>query len=162
MSREDASLTDLARGVVPTLADACAVHLVRGAGGFELAVLEHQDPAWCAKIQEIVRRWPIRRGSVRGAAAAFHAMEPLLVPRLPAALLLSYAVDEAHGRALVDLGLSSAIVVPIVVEGQPRGTITLLAVESKREYGDAEVELARSLGARAATILARAGSDAPA
>jgi signal transduction histidine kinase len=57
--------------------------------------------------------------------------------------------DPAQIAMLVDLGLHSAIIVPLTARGRVQGAITLLMSDSQRVYQQSDLEVAVELGRRA-------------
>ena len=155
-ARLHSSLAELAERAVPVMADHCAIHLVGADGGLALAIHIHSDPRRCDQIRELTTRWPLRPGSMRGIAAAFHAVEPFLVPLISRQMLSMYALDDDHARALWALDMRSAIFVPLVVDAKACGVLTLLMADSGRDYGPDDLEPARELAARMSQAVAQA------
>ena len=61
--------------------------------------------------------------------------EPELYPEIPDEMLVAGAVDEEHLRIIREVGIRSAIVVPLVAHDRTLGAVTLIAAESGRRYG---------------------------
>src|SRR4029079_1888016 len=79
--------------------------------------------------------------------------EPELYPEIPDELLVAGAVDEDHLRIIREVGIRSAIVVPLVAHDRVLGALTLIAAESGRRYGHADLALALELARRAALAM---------
>ena len=65
-------------------------------------------------------------------------------------MLAAGAVDAEHLRIIREVGIRSAIVVPLIAHERTLGTLTLIAAESGRRYDDADLDLAMELARRAA------------
>ncbi len=65
-------------------------------------------------------------------------------------MLVAGAIDEEHLHISRELGLRSAIVVPLATIGAPFGTLTLVSAESRRRYTSDDLVLAGELARRAA------------
>ncbi len=74
------------------------------------------------------------------------------------ALLRGEPNAAAHADALLQLGLTSAICVPLVAQGRTTGVLTLVSTSVHRRYSEDDLPLARELATRAATALAKAQS----
>ena len=72
------------------------------------------------------------------------------VPNATVMLIEGADRDEEHREMLRGLGLRSYIVVPLLARGRSLGAISLVAAESGRVYGTADLEFARELARRAA------------
>jgi len=80
-------------------------------------------------------------------------------------MLEAGTVDDEHRRIMRELGLKSAMVVPLITGNRTLGVLTLVTAESGRRYTDADLALAMHLAKRAAIAvdnarLHRAEADA--
>jgi signal transduction histidine kinase len=73
-----------------------------------------------------------------------------LYTEIPQEMVEAGARDEEHLRIIRELGIKSAIVVPLIAHGRTLGALTLVASESGRRYGQADLEFAIELARRAA------------
>jgi PAS domain S-box-containing protein len=144
------TLNELARLVVPRLADWCAVEIADEFGKLHQLAVAHVDPAKVRWARELNRKYPTDPNSPTGAPKVFRTGRPELYTEIPEELLVATAVDEEHRRILRELGLKSAIVVPLAVHQTTLGVLTLVSAESGRRYTDADMELAMELAHRAA------------
>jgi PAS domain S-box-containing protein len=163
MAREtdpDAALDALARTVVPRLADWCAVDLADDARDARAPIrrvaVAHVDPAKVALAHELAERYPpAQHETETGVPYVLRTGQPQLVAEIPDAMLAASAHDDEHLRLMRALGLTSAIVVPIVVEGRTLGAISLVSAEGRRRYAARDVAHAEQLGRNAAVALER-------
>jgi GAF domain-containing protein len=144
----DTTLRTIAGQVVAGIADACSIDVVDVRGRPQLAVVEHIDPVKRELCLETSRRYPVllRHGQIRQMMAT---RQSVLYPRLADADLVALSVDEDHLRLLREIGLSSALWVPMVSRDRVIGTIGLGITESDRRLGPADLALAEELGRRA-------------
>ncbi|MDF2774511.1 MAG: ATP-binding region ATPase domain protein [Geminicoccaceae bacterium] len=159
------TLNDFARLVVPELADWCSVEIVGGNGELVQLAVAHADPEKVKWARELSRRYPPNPDAATGSPHVIRTGEPELYPEIPDELLVAGAVDEEHLRIIREVGIRSAIVVPLVAHDRTLGALTLIAAESGRRYGHADLALALELARRAAlavdnTRLHRAELDA--
>ena len=145
------ALGDLARLIVPHLADWCAIDLVE-ANGFHKISVAHTDPAKVELARELVRRYPSDPDDAVGASV-LRTGRAELHTGIPAAFLERAAGDDQHRAILRGLGMRSVIVVPLTARGRTHGTLTLVTAESGRIYGDDDVAFATELARRAATAI---------
>jgi signal transduction histidine kinase len=75
---------------------------------------------------------------------------PELVPEITDEMLAASVSDPEYLALLRGLGMRSALLVPLPGDGRPLGVLTLIAAESGRRYGEADLQLARELARRAA------------
>lgn len=145
-----------ARLIVPGLADWCSVDLAAPGGRVELVALAHVDPDKVAHGHELRRRYPPDLSREDGLGQVLRTGEPELYPDIPPELLAGRAVDAEHLELLQSIGFSSALVVPLVIGPRIIGAMTWVTAESRRRYGQEDLELATDLAARAAVAVENA------
>ena len=65
-------------------------------------------------------------------------------------MLVAGAIDDEHLRISRELGLRSAMLVPLTARGHTFGVLTLVSAESRRRYTEEDLALAGELARRAA------------
>ncbi len=144
------TLASVARLAVPTLADWCAIDLLREDGTLQRVEVAHADPSKRQLALELEQRYPPDPAAPTGVRHVLRTGEPELVPEIPEELLIQATRDEEHLRIIRELGLRSYIVVPLIARGRTLGAITLVSAESGRRYGADDLEGAMELALRAA------------
>ena len=144
------TLNDLARLVVPHLADWCVVHVVTEAGETRQVAVAHVDSAKVNEAKELSERYPTDPDAAYGVPNVIRTGKPELHAEVPDELLVSTARNPEHLRLIRALGLQSAMIVPLRVQDRVLGALTLVSSESGRRYGDAELTFAQELARRAA------------
>jgi len=144
------TLANVARLVVPTLADWCAVDVLEEDGSVERLAVEHSDPEKVALAYELQERYPPDPETTRGVRKVLETGEPDMMAEIPEELLDQVAVDSEHRQLMSKLGLRSYMVVPMVARGRSHGTITLVSAESGRRYEETDLRLAEELAQQAA------------
>src|ERR671925_1676762 len=112
--------------------------------------MAHVDPSKIKWAQEIQERYPPDMNASTGVSNVIRTGKSELYSELPDELLVQGAVDEEHLELLRSVGMRSAMIVPLFVRGRTLGTISLIAAESGRTYGSADLALAEELARRAA------------
>ncbi len=142
------TLANLARLVVPRMADWCAIDLADGEGRLKRLAVAHVDPAKVALAHELSRRWPpdpARDPShrvLRGGAAE-------LVEEVPDELLASLASDDEHLAVIRSLGLRSWMIVPLVARQRRLGVLILVNEARSRSFTRDDLACAEDLARRA-------------
>jgi serine phosphatase RsbU (regulator of sigma subunit)/PAS domain-containing protein len=148
------TLNEIARLAVPRLADWCAVQLVSDPqGGFENVAVAHVDPEkvrWALDLQE---RYPPDTDAPTGVPQVIRTGRSELYPEIDEELLRAGAMDAEHLEIIMQLQMSSAMVVPLRARERTLGAITFIFAESNRQYSTHELELAEELGRRAGLAL---------
>ena len=131
------------RLAVPAVADWCVVHLAEPVGGRRLHVAGADGDAGPV-AQALERLAPaLELQSVLPAIDRVKDHQPLLLTDIGPAWIEGF-------QLLRQLAPRSVIVVPMIARGRPIGTLTLLATQPDRRYGDGDLALARDLAQRAA------------
>jgi PAS domain S-box-containing protein len=139
------TLANVGRLAVPAYADWCFVELLRDDGHIERVVMEHVDPAKREFMVEYDRRYPLDPESPIGSPKVIRTGEPELIPEIPDEFLQAAATDAEQLRIMRAVGMVSSMVVPLRVRGTVIGDIALVAAESGRRYGEADLARAQEL-----------------
>lgn len=140
----DETLHELAELAVPRLGDWCAIDLLEHRR-LRLSALAHSEPAKVALAQELRARYGSVMRMRRGAALPGDGF----IPEITDDLLRGLAHDDEHLRALRELELGSAVVVPLQARGQGLGLLALVHAESGRRHSREDYTLAVELARRA-------------
>jgi PAS domain S-box-containing protein len=143
-----ATLERIARLAVPHLADWCSVEVLEEGKLVSLAVA-HVDPARIELAREIHRKYPPDPNAPSGSPNVVRTGRAEIYPDIPDELLVAATVNEEHLKMSRDLGLKSALCVPLLARGRALGALTLIAAESGRCYGAEDLALAEELGRQA-------------
>ena len=157
LARREA-LQRLADYVVPEFADWCVIHLLGEDGRIEPVTVAHTDPAKVAVVRELQARRPVDPDADVGVARVLRTGQAELASRIDADLLRRMRADEETVRLVEDLGLRSAILVPLVARGRTMGVISLIVAEGKWSYGPDDLAFASELASRAALTLDTLGA----
>ncbi|MGH2847932.1 MAG: SpoIIE family protein phosphatase [Thermoleophilaceae bacterium] len=137
---------------VPEVADWCAVD-VPGDGGIERVALAHEDPAMIALAEELAQRYPPDPRSDTGVTAVLRSGRSELYAEVPDELLRAGTRDEEHYRLIKEIGMRSAMIVPMVARGRAVGVLTFVSGPSGRRFDELDLELAEQLALRCGTAL---------
>jgi PAS domain S-box-containing protein len=149
----DSAVRQLARIVVPYLADWCGIQVIDEHGVLQPVEVAHSDPSQVELAWRIMRRGHRARGAPGGSEAAIASGRPTLVRKVTAEMIAEAALDEEHRALLEQLGLRSVITVPLQARGGIRGVVTLGTAESGRTYGEEDVRAAEDIASWAALAL---------
>jgi PAS domain S-box-containing protein len=155
-----ATLKQVAELAVPTIADWSAVDILTPDGSLERLAVAHVDPSKRELAQEWRRRWP---PPPEGPGyQAIRSGLPQLLAEITDAMIEAGTPDPEQRRLAFQLGLRSAMVVPLIVGNVAIGTLSFVTAESGRLYGAQDLILAREIGRRASLAIenARAYTDA--
>lgn len=147
-----ATLRDVARMLVPKLADWCAIDLLKEGGSLERAAVEHVDPE---KVQFAWRLWealPPQPESPTGAFAVIRTRRPELL-EVTDEILVAAITDRELLEAVRRLGLRSSICVPLLARERVLGALTLVTAESANLYQPRDVDFAQEVARRISIAL---------
>ncbi|MBI4511328.1 MAG: GAF domain-containing protein [Deltaproteobacteria bacterium] len=127
---------------VPALADMCVIALVEDDGTLKKASAHHHDPA---------KRGLLERLSI--------APEPRLLPDKPQLVVdlcdfLEHGMNDVLCRAVLrDVGVASAMMVPLMARAKPCGLMCLGRSARMRSFTDRDMPLARDLAHHASLAI---------
>jgi PAS domain S-box-containing protein len=150
------TLQRVAQLAVPQIADWCAVDMLGSQDEIERVAVHHSDSAKLAIAERLAREYPYSLDEPTGVAPVIRSGEPVLATQIDPEGLAAYAHDEHHLELLQQVGMTSAIVVPMLAAGKVSGAITLVTAESGRRLRAQDLELAEELGRRAGVAIENA------
>jgi PAS domain S-box-containing protein len=146
------ALAELARYVVPRLADWCAIDELAPDGSVRRLAVVHRDPAKIAFAHEMAQKYPPQPDAEYGVVAVLRTGKTEWVPDIPDEILVATTVDEEHLALARSLGLTSYAIVPLVARGRILGALTLVS-EAGRRLVPEDLSFAEELARRAAMAL---------
>jgi serine phosphatase RsbU (regulator of sigma subunit) len=146
------TLAQVARLAVPRLADWVTVDILED-GRLQTLAVAHVDPAKVALAERLQQRYPTDPDSPTGAPNVLRTGVSELYPEITDEMLVASARDAEHLRITRELRLRSALVVPLTSHTRVLGAITMIAAESGRRYGLADVAFVEDVARRAAVAI---------
>ncbi|MGH7449410.1 MAG: sensor histidine kinase [Longimicrobiales bacterium] len=144
------TLVALARLAVSRLADWCAIHSIDESGAFVRAAVTHSDPRLDKPLTRLIDtalndRWreTVRSVTKTGKSQIQAALRPDTW----------FDADDADREFLDRVAVGSAMITPLTGRGDVLGAITFFATNGRRDFDQAELELAEELSRRAAIAL---------
>jgi PAS domain S-box-containing protein len=150
------TLERVARMLVPRLADWCGIDLLDEHGDVHQVAVAHVDPAKVEMAHQLRRRYPPDLDAPRGLGAILRGGPAELYAEIPDELIEQAARDEEHRRMIREVGMRSAMAVPMRLADQTLGAITLVSAESGRRFDADDLAFAEDLALRAATAIQNA------
>jgi PAS domain S-box-containing protein len=144
------NLMSVAKLSVNRLADWCAVDIVEENNNFHRVALVHSDPARMEWAHEFQKRFPKSSAAPHGVAHVMRTGKAKIYTDIPDSMLIALAQDAEHFKILQELGLASAMVVPLVARGRTLGAITFASENPSRRYTQEDLNFAEELARRAA------------
>lgn len=147
------TLTNIARLVVPQLADWFSVDLVDAEGRFELAEIEHQDPEKVQWVQAYREKFPIDPDAPTGLPAIVRTGKSELYPEITDDMVVAAARSEEELAIARLIGLRAAMSVPLVARGKIIGVASFVSALPGKTYDEQDLALAEEVGRRAGMAL---------
>lgn len=148
------TLSNVARAMVPAMADWCAIDVLED-GRLRRVAVTHIDPAKVALALDLEKRYPPDPNAPTGVPQVIRTGRSELVAQIPDELLAASARDPEHLELIRALGLNAYIVVPMLAHGQVLGAISLVA-DAPRTFDQRDLEFAEKLSRRASAALENA------
>jgi len=143
----------LARTVVPFLADLCVVYVQQPDGMIERVVVAHREPEVEALLQETNERDVIDPQGPNPVARALRAGAPEVALALSASDAQTRTNSDEQRRAAELLRPQAYIVMPLLARGCTLGAINFVMTEGGRRYTEEDVALAEEIARRAALAI---------
>ncbi|HWQ13417.1 MAG TPA: ATP-binding protein [Roseiflexaceae bacterium] len=143
------TLANLARLVVPALADWCTIDTLDEHGHLRRVGAAHRDPQRTAELWALARHYPIDPQGQHPVARAIRSGEPVVISEARQEQLASISQDEGHIELLSALAPRSVLVAPLRARGRVLGAISL-ASEEPGHYRAGTLAMAEDLAQRAA------------
>ena len=144
------NLMTVAKLAVNRLADWCAVDVVDENNGFHRVALVHRDPSRTEWAREFQKKFSANTAAPHGVAHVMRTGKAKIYTDIPDSMLIALAQDAEHFKILQELGLASAMVVPLVARGRTLGAITFASENPARRYTETDLSFAEDLARRAA------------
>jgi signal transduction histidine kinase len=149
----ESRLVQLAKFVVPTLGDWCAVDILEEDGRFNRLAVVHSDPQKIELAKELEERYPEDPELPTSRWNVLASGKPVLFREITDEMIDAGARDPGHAALIRALGLTSFITVPLIAREAKLGTLTIVMAESGRHYDESDVELAMDLSRKAAIAI---------
>ena len=150
------TLDTVAQLAVPALADWCSVIVRTPDGKLETVAVAHADPERARAARAMMARYPNAPENSTGASGVVATGSSEVYPEIPEQLLAAVARDDTHLAMLRELGMRSAMIVPMRAHGRTLGAISLIAAESGRRYSEKDLPIAEELARRSALAIENA------
>ena len=146
----ETTLDRVAHLAVPDIADWCAVDIWEETGDVRRLAVAHRDPAKEAWARELQERYPTDPYAPHGLYNVLRTGRSELYPEIPEAMLVAAAQDAEHLAIIREVGLRSAMIVPLVTRDRVLGAISFVTAESANNFNEGDLALAEDLARRAA------------
>ncbi|HLI09044.1 MAG TPA: PAS domain S-box protein [Ktedonobacteraceae bacterium] len=147
------TLANIARLIVPRLADWFTVDLLDDGGHFQQVIVEHQDPEKVKWARALREQFPINYDASTGLPNVVRTGQSELYPEITDEMLVAGARSEEELEVARQIGYNSIMLVPLIARGKTIGVVTFVATESGKKYTGHDLALAEEVGRRAGVAL---------
>src|SRR3954470_6028139 len=137
----DVTLERVAWLAVPTFADWCSVDIFES-GAVERVALAHADPEKLELGRTLGTEYPPDLASDTGLGGVIRNGKSQLYPQITDEMIEAGARDDRHLELIRELGMRSAMVVPMKAGRATIGALTLVNADSARSFDDDDVAFA--------------------
>ncbi|RYG67381.1 response regulator, partial [bacterium] len=149
------TLTRVAQLAVPHFADICIVDILQEDGIIARVAVADADESRNDITQRLLSYSP-ETESEHPAQKVIRNNQSQLLAELPPSFLEVNSQDGAHLETLQQLGIQSAMLVPLSTDGHSLGVMTFLSTSEARRYDPLDVTLAEDLARRCALAVENA------
>jgi signal transduction histidine kinase len=149
----ETTLRELAHLAVPRLTDWCAVDMVQADGSVARIVTAHVDPQKIELARRVVERYPTPADATTGIPLVLRTGRPDFYPAISDEMLQKAARDEEHLEILRELGLHSALIVPLSAGGRTVGAITFVGASPDRAISADDATILTEVARRASLAI---------
>ncbi len=149
------TLQKIAKLAVTKLADWCSIDVI-GESGPETVAVEHADPKKVEFAQSYSQKFPKDWNSATGSPKVLRTGEAEFYPHISEDLLQRSTSSSEQLSMIKQLGLRSAMIVPIKVKEKVLGSISFVRAESGPLFTEADLSTAIELSQRAGLALENA------
>lgn len=150
------TLANLANMITPDIADWCAIDEVEENGTIKRIVASHFDPNKIKWAYELAQKYPYDPNASSGLYEVIHNRKPQLYHDISQELLDSVAYNQEHLWLLHELGIRSAILIPLLSRDTTYGVLTLVLSDSGKLFDENDLEFAKELARRATLAIENA------
>jgi PAS domain S-box-containing protein len=160
----ETTLSSVTRLTVMNLADMCIADLVDESGAQEAYAVAHRDHEEERKLKRQRSMWPLDPRADYGPSLVLKTGKSLLYSAIDDDILSRWTGPSAGGLDFAELGMRSAVIVPMAARGEILGVLTV-ASTTPGKFSEVELGLLEELGRRAAlaadnALLYRSARDA--
>jgi PAS domain S-box-containing protein len=147
------TIDQVARLIVPGLADLCVIDLRDDDGSIRKAAAAAADERIARGLEDMRARYPVDPGGEHPVARVIRSGEAELLAEMSSARLRGFAQGAEHAQFMIEHDYRSAVVAPLLARGRTLGALSLLRLGDCEPYGAEELELGGELARRAALAI---------
>lgn len=147
---------NLTRLVIPKIADWCTIDEILEDGTINRLAASHVNPEKTALLYEIAGKYPSTHSNDKSLYHVFYSHQPLYLKQVNEEFLNMATQSPDQKKDLQELGITSVIVVPLMLRDKVYGTFMLVWGESGKTYSEKDLEFTRELARKASLAIENA------
>lgn len=152
----ETTLHNVASLAVSQISDWCIIGIIDKNAGYQQITMQHKDPKKVKWAEAVGKEYPPALNANSGIAKVLRTKKPEFHPYISDDMLVAVAKDERHLKLIKQLGMTSVMIVPLLLHNESIGALTFISSETKRRFTKADLSLAEELAQRAAIAIENA------
>mgnify|MGYP002777021187 CR=1 FL=1 len=146
----ETTLQSIVELTIPEFADLCTVDILPTDSTVNpLAAVQARDPVQADLVRQLTTAYPLDLNNpAHPITRVFQTGRAELITETVDADYVAMARDNEHLQLFRQLGIKSAICVPLVAHQEVFGVLSLMLTTSQKRYGEDDLSLAEELGRR--------------
>ncbi|OWY66439.1 hypothetical protein B7486_36570 [cyanobacterium TDX16] len=151
----ETTLRSVVELAIPEFADLCSVDILPADLAINpLVAVQAKDPERADLVRQLTAAYPLDlNDQAHPITRVFHTGRSELIPEVTDANYVAMARDAEHLRFFRQIGIKSAICVPLIAGREVFGVLSLMLITSQRHYCNDDLTLAEELGRRVGLAL---------
>ena len=149
----EVTLASIARLGALEIAEWASVDVVELDGTVRQVAVAHSDPAKVRLAQELRERYPPDPNASSGVYNVLRTGESEFYGEIDDELLRQVAVDDEHYELIRSLGMTSAVIVPMVARRRTLGALTLVTGGDRQRFDSEDLSMLEELASRCALAI---------
>lgn len=148
------TLQEIARLLVPSMADYCRIALLDNQGQIKEIAVNHFEPGKIALVRELYEQYKDRASSTYGLNSLLETGKSELISAVTPEVVAPSAQENPAMLPIIEaLGLTSYMGTPLIARHRVIGAITFSSVQPERRYTQEDLAFAQELARRIALTL---------
>lgn len=148
------TLNQVAKLAVPQISDWFGIDIFDDKGELQQIAVGHKDPQKIKWAKEMRKKYPPNMEAKNGLPQVLKTGKSELYPFITPEMMEKTARDKEHMQYIKQIGMSSAMIVPLISERKPIGAVTY--VSTKRHFTQSDLAIAEELAHRASLAIENA------
>jgi PAS domain S-box-containing protein len=147
------TLSKLGTLFTPQIADWFVVDILDEKGVLQRVAVSHSDPKKIKLAYKLHQKYPPVHDTPRGVYQVIKKRKPELYENIEPEFFRRASRSEEQYKMFMQLGLRSAMIIPLIARDQVLGAITFVSAESGRNFNKSDLKFAQDVALRTAIAI---------